>query len=772
VTKRKDLNLSELSMLELFTLEAETQSTLLTQGLLDLEEHQGDVGNLERLMRASHSIKGAARIVGFEAIVRIAHVMEDCFVAAQRENLSFSAEQVNVMFQAVDLIQAITKTPETELEHYLEINVSHLNAIEANLVRVITGEKIPTSESVVTKLPSPAAKSRKKNVAKKAGKADVEAGHRKPSDNKKSRHIADAVVRVDVNRMTRLLGLSSELVVESRWLKPMSESFIQLKKRHGELANILANLRESLLDGRVLSDQDNLHFATAQKKLAECRHILTENLLDLDDYDRRNHNLSSRIYNEVIGTRMRPFVEATQGLQRTVRDLAHSLDKNVTLEITGQETPIDRDVMEKIKSPLNHLVRNAVDHGIETGAERKQSDKSETAIIRMSAHHGGGMLTILVEDDGRGIDIRALRDKVVTKGFASRIMVDKMTNTELTEFLFLPDFSTRNTVTEISGRGVGLDVVRSMIAEMHGTVRIENYEGQGVKFILQLPVTLSVLTVIVVLIADEYYAFPLSRIERLEAVGLDQINTSYNQQTVSLNGMDVRVVSAIQLLGLEAGHVFGDQANIIILSKGNEMYGVVVDSFVGQRELSVQALDKRLGKVQDISAAAIMEDGAPVLIVDVDDLIRSVERMYSGGTAEKVMLQKIEPSPVNRKRILVVDDSLTVREVERKLLMDHGYQVDIAVDGMDGWNAIRRVEYDLLITDVDMPRMDGIELVNLLKQDHGLEKMPVMIVSYKDRHEDRRRGLDAGADYYLSKGSFHDETLIEAVKDLIGEASE
>ena len=769
--KPTDRPLSDLSMLELFALEADNQTEILIEGLLYLEENPNDSDNLERLMRASHSLKGAARIVGLESIVGLSHLMEDCFVAAQRGNLTLNAIQIDVLLQAVDIILNITKVQESELENYLVNNAGRLVALEDNLKQFVSAENRPLKEEVTDKKASSAGAGDEKDAFNESMKgAPTETVPERTIT--KTRLATDNIVRVDAQRMTRLLGLSSELVVESRWLKPLSESFVQLKKRHAELTNILENLRESLLDSGYLSNQDNLHFSAAQKKLTECRNILTENLLDLDDYDRRNYNLSSRIYNEVIGTRMRPFVEATQGLQRTVRDLSHSLGKNVALEISGQETPVDSDVVEMIKAPLNHLVRNSVDHGVESKSEREKSGKCSEATIKISAHHGGGMLTIQVEDDGRGIDVAALREKIVERGFATPSMADKITDSELIEFLYLPDFSTRDTVTEISGRGVGLDVVRSMIGDLRGSIRIENSEGSGIKFVMQLPVTISVLTAIVSLISGEYYAFPLSRIERLEAVDIEQIKTVDEWQYVEINGRDVRIVSAAQALELDTTPVQGDQVHIVMLSKGGTVYGVVVDSFVGQRELSVQVLDKRLEKIQDISAAALMEDGAPVLIVDVDDLIRTVDVLFSGGFADNLVLQKAFPGQSNRKRILVVDDSLTVREVEKKLLVDQGYLVDVAVDGMDGWNAIRRSDYDLLITDVDMPRMDGVELVELLKKDRRLASLPVMIVSYKDRHEDRRRGLDAGADYYLSKGSFHDETLIEAVVDLIGEANE
>jgi two-component system sensor histidine kinase and response regulator WspE len=214
----------------------------------------------------------------------------------------------------------------------------------------------------------------------------------------------------------------------------------------------------------------------------------------------------------------------------------------------------------------------------------------------------------------------------------------------------------------------------------------------------------------------------------------------------------------------------GPELPIVIIGEPNNRYGLLVDRLLGERELVVQPLDPRLGKVKDISAAALMEDGAPVLIVDVDDMLRTIEKLVTTGALENMGRSTLIASTPTRKRVLVVDDSLTVRELERKLLEGAGYAAEVAVDGMDGWNAVRAGGFSLLITDVDMPRLDGIELATLIKQDTHLKSLPVMIVSYKDREEDRLRGLEAGADYYLTKGSFHDEKLLQAVEDLIGEA--
>lgn len=244
------------------------------------------------------------------------------------------------------------------------------------------------------------------------------------------------------------------------------------------------------------------------------------------------------------------------------------------------------------------------------------------------------------------------------------------------------------------------------------------------------------------------------------------------RQHFNLNGRAVGLVTASQLLDGSVPRFPEEELPVIVLGDQHGAYGLVVDRFIGERELVVQPLDPQLGKIKDIAAGALMEDGAPVLIIDTEDLIRSVEKLVSAGNLNKVQTGRQKADAAPQKRVLVVDDSLTVRELERKLLGSRGYEVEVAVDGMDGWNAVRTGHFSLVVTDIDMPRMDGIELVTLIKKDPNLKALPVMVVSYKDREEDRRRGLEAGADYYLTKGSFHDETLLQAVVDLIGEANE
>ena len=383
---------------------------------------------------------------------------------------------------------------------------------------------------------------------------------------------------------------------------------------------------------------------------------------------------------------------------------------------------------------------------------------------------GGGLLSITVSDDGRGVELERLRQKILSKQLTTAEMAESLTEAELLEFLFLPAFSIKEEVTEISGRGVGLDVVHDMAQEVGGTVRAVSAPGRGLSFYLQLPLTLSVLRTLLVEIAGEPYAFPLARIDRALMLPKDDISVLADRQYFTLDGQHIGLVSAHQVLEIQESPAYGDTLPVIVISDRLNCYGLVVDRFLGESDLVVQPLDPRLGKVPDITAAALMEDGFPILIIDVEDMVRSVDNLLLGRRLRKVGHARKAIAGPTRKRILVVDDSLTVREAERQLLANHGYDVEVAVDGMDGWNAVRVGHYDLVITDLDMPRMTGFELVSQIKNESHLHALPVMIVSYKGSEEDRNRGLEAGANYYFTKSSFHDETLLQAVVDLIGGA--
>lgn len=776
-------DLSQFSMLDLFRQEAEDQAQVLVAGLLALERDPAEATQLEACMRAAHSLKGAARIIGLNAGVSVAHAMEDCFVAAQHGRITLQQGQIDQLLRGVDLLLHIAKTPEAEIGQWSGGKSDELDTYLAALARHAEGgadtaiavreeggmtARAPAAE-IPPLLPAIAPQVMDSPVAEPVAEALPVAPL--PAAPPATEHrAAERVLRVTADNLNHLLALAGESLVASRWLMPFHESLLRLKRQHADTGKSLDRLRDVLSEYSP-DEQVQAALAEAQCRLVDCQQFLLQRLVELEQFDRRATDLSHRLYSEAVACRMRPFADGIQAFPRMVRDLGRSLGKQVRLEITGEATPVDRDILEKLDAPLGHLLRNAVDHGIEAPDERLACGKPTEGCIALEARHSAGMLLVSISDDGRGVDLATVRRAIVERKLTNAETAGQLSEEELLEFLFLPGFTMKGSVTEISGRGVGLDVVQDMVKQVRGTVRVTSPRGQGTRFQLQLPLTLSVVRTLLVEIGGEPYAFPLAHIASTLKLPKAQIELIEDRQHFPLDGRRIGLVAAQQVLACTATEPIGDELPVIIVGDHHNHYGLVVDRFLGEQELVVQPLDPRLGKVKDIAAGALLEDGSPVLIVDVVDMIRSVEKLVSGGLLSKLRDGTVSGDVHLRKRVLVVDDSLTVRELERKLLGQRGYEVEVAVDGMDGWNAVRTGHFDLVVTDIDMPRMDGIELVTLIRRDPGLQALPTMVVSYKDREEDRQRGLEAGADYYLAKGSFHDETLLQAVVDLIGEAN-
>jgi two-component system, chemotaxis family, sensor histidine kinase and response regulator WspE len=761
-------DLSDFSMVDLFRLEVENQSAVFMENLLALEQNPTDASRLGALMRAAHSLKGAARMVDLDAAVVVANQLEEVFVAAQAGSLVLLSEHVDVLLRGVDLLQRIAQTPNGKMETEKSGGADGVQQFIRDLDKVRAVEPFEAVKGIVESPPSEATNGYKSLSTISQTKAAIVSP---PSEVNDAPPKHQRFLRVTPENLNRLLALTGESLVESRRLVPFSKSLLRLKREHNELAQILDRIRESL--GREkLNEQAEAQVAQARVQLVRCREDLSKRLLELEEFHRRSANLSHRLYDEALACRMRPFADGIQGFPRMVRDLARDLGKQARLEIQGPGTYVDRDILEKLEAPLTHLLRNAIDHAIELPEVRRAAGKPVEGTIRLEAQHSAGNLLIAVSDDGRGIDLADLRKTIVQKKLTAPEAAEQMSESEVLEFLLLPGFTTKQTVTEISGRGVGLDAVQAIVREVRGGIRIWTDLGSGTTFQMRLPLTLSIVRALLVEIGNEPYAFPLVHINRALKVARKDIAVVAGRQHFRFEDQQIGLIAADKIFGGAPGNHSSEQVSVVVIGNKANRYGVVTEKFLGERELVIKPLDPRLGKIKDISSGAILDDGSPVLIVDVEDLIRSVEKSIEAGTLGGVQSGTNEEMVKRPKRVLVVDDSLTVRELEKKLLQSRGYEVEIAVDGMDAWNAARSGHFDLAITDVDMPRMDGIEFVRLIKKDSNLKSLPVMIVSYKDRAEDRRRGLEAGADYYLAKASFHDEALLQAVINLIGEAKE
>ncbi|AWM36483.1 Gliding motility regulatory protein [Gemmata obscuriglobus] len=974
------MNGLDASMFDLFRDEAKAHADTLATGLVAVETRPTDPVLLDELMRAAHSIKGAARIVGIDTAVRLAHVMEDALVAAQGGRIRLGPADIDVLLRGADVLAGLAALGPNTTAAWEEANRPLVDALEPALVAIAQGVRpetfaepprepppaepakpVPAAASLAVELPEPPAfepagipgepfalrtdhsmldlfreEAREhlrvitkglphlssdptatepvqealkllrgaarlvkcvpvadaaaamsafvrtaretgrpiparaiewaqyttatlagalatdddtfsewigsaapalataSNVLTRAAEADrargaiaasVGQGQKNPSkppaehgsqaasesiapppsrtsgigpggeraDGSVGRSssviavreprtvtlsppppppapappVAEPVVRVSAQSLNRLMGLAGESLVQARWLPTFSTALLKMKKRHDLLTALIDTTYHAALGGAP-ADQVAELVADTRRQWLTCRQELTEQTASFDDHAARAEDLNARLYREVIVSRMRPFGDGLHGLPRMVRDIARALGKEARLVVVGEGTEVDRDILEKLEAPLAHLIRNAVDHGLEMPDLRRAAEKPVAGTVTVEARHRAGMLLVTVSDNGAGVDLNRLRAKIVERGLNSAEMAVKLSDAELLEFLFLPGFSTAAAVTEFSGRGVGLDVVLDTIRKVGGNVRITTTRGKGTTFHLQLPLTLSVIRAVVVDVAGEPYAFPHTRIDRLIRVRRDEVRSIEHRQFVTVDGQNVGLVVAGQLLDMPAPPPVGDDVPVVLLSDGTGTYGLVVDAFRGEQDLVVRPLDPRLGKVPNLSAAAILDDGAPVLIVDVEDLFRSMDQFIQTGS-----LVRCETRPAGagrKKRVLVVDDSITVREVERQLLLHKGYDVAVAVDGVDGWNKVRAERCDLLVSDIDMPRMNGLQLVQAVRADDRLRDLPVIIVSYKEREEDRLKGLEVGANAYLTKSSFHDNRFIETVAELIGAA--
>jgi two-component system sensor histidine kinase and response regulator WspE len=764
-------DLGGFSLHELFRGEAEMHAAALSEGLVRLEG-TSDAAAVEPLMRAAHSIKGAARVIGLDIAVRMAHAMEDVLVAMQKGREPIVPARIDQLLRGSDLLGSLARIDEQAVASWTAAHERIVDELVAALREAPSQAPAPAPAPSVPQAPAPAAvipaeqPAADARDAHEARTAAPDAAAVRADQPPAVAPVPSATrvssVRVTAEKLDRLLQLAGETMLESQRLGALRDEALELKRGlaalEDELDRLRGDVRRAGLDPSLL--------ARSRALVDRSRQGLTEHLLSVEGAIRRGEETSTELYHEVLSSRMRPFADVTGALPRTVRDLARTLAKEARLEIVGEQVPVDRDVLARLEAPLNHMLRNALDHGVETPDERRAKGKNPQATLRVEARHHAGMLRIRVSDDGRGIDLDALRERIVRRSLATSEMARAMERQELLEFLFLPGFSTAKQVTEISGRGVGLDVVQSTAREIGGTARIDTELGHGTVFELELPITLSVIRALLVDVAGETLAFPLARIERVVQVAAADMRAVEGRSQFMLEGSSIGVVDATAVLELGASGPGGARHTIVILGSGDERYGFAVDGLAGEEDLVVRALDERLGKVPHLSAAAVRESGEPVLIVDTEDVLQSVRAQLGEGSlrgARRALEQQSDKS----LRALVVDDSATVREVERQLLVRMGFEVETAVDGVDGWNTLRAGRFDLVVSDIDMPRMNGIEFVRTLRADARFGAVPVIVVSYKDREEDRLAGMHAGATAYLTKGAFQDSTFADTVRELV-----
>jgi two-component system chemotaxis sensor kinase CheA len=465
---------------------------------------------------------------------------------------------------------------------------------------------------------------------------------------------------------------------------------------------------------------------------------------------------SGLLEDEVRRARMLPFAEACQGLDRTARDVARAVGKPVDLVVEGGDVEIDRSVLEALKDPLRHLVHNAVDHGIESPEGRREAGKPPRARVTVSAALRGAQVEVVVADDGGGLDLDQLRDQARQRG-----LDEPSDDGDLERLIFLPGFSTAGRITSISGRGVGLDVVKDRLEQLHGTIDLESRPGRGLRFTMAVPLTLTTLRALLTSAGGQVFAFATTNVQKLVRVGPGDFRTVEGCRVLATGGPLLPVVSLAQALGLATREPSGKSPGVIVAA-GERRMAFLVDELISEQEITVKTLGARVRHARFFSGATIQPSGRIALVLNAASLVRAALGLAPGPSPARSR----GPS-MTRKRLLVVDDSVTTRSLEKGLLEAAGYEVATAVDGEAGWRTLQEWAPDLLISDVEMPRMDGFALTRAVRASARFAHLPVILFTSRGSEADRARGVEVGADAYIIKGSTDRRNLLDAVVQLL-----
>jgi two-component system chemotaxis sensor kinase CheA len=459
---------------------------------------------------------------------------------------------------------------------------------------------------------------------------------------------------------------------------------------------------------------------------------------------------------------------------RMVRDLARQEGKEIELIIEGGETKADKRILEEMKDPLMHMIRNAIDHGIETPEERKRLNKPTTATLRLRGYQAASNVVIEVIDDGRGLDVARIKETAIKRGISSPEDVASMTQNQIQSLIFAPGFSTRNFVTEVSGRGVGLDVVRNNVEALKGSIEVESNPGKGCILRVQLSTSLATARVLIVEVNRVSYALPLESIQTTLLVSSREIFTIEGRETIVFGDRPLSVVKLADLLEVaaalnEANNDEDTQDSCVVLKVGEERLGLFVDRLVDEQDVVLKPQSSLLKRVRNIAGATILGTGEVCMVLNPHDLVKSVRKLSSGSqilsTPEKPVSRDAETS--RKQVILLAEDSIATRTQEKRILENAGYEVVTAVDGLDAFNKLKTRSFDGVISDVQMPNLDGLGLTAKIRENKQYSELPIILVTSLASDEDKKRGADAGANAYITKGNFNQDVLLETLRRLV-----
>ena len=740
-------------------------------GLLHLEKNPLDGAKLEQLLRETHSLKGDSRMLGVKDAETLTHQMEDILGGVNRGERVLTPPVFECLYQGLDAIRKIA----TEAVTGQPAGVSVFHVL-AQLMGADGSEASADMQEMVAQVPVA-------NSAQAIGEQPVvgnDSGHNEPilAATEALAQVSDYqidTIRVESQKLDKLLTQASELVVTKG----------HIGDRLAEIEQILALWEEwnrEAFVSRLTFDELERRWQTTELQPLQNFYNLVETRLeqlgvllnrlrstsfeDSAKLDTVTNELESGIH----ALRLLPFSTIFNLFPRTVRDLAKQQGKEVNLLIEGGDTSVDKRILEEMKDPLLHLLRNAIDHGIETPQERLSLGKPAVATIRLRGYQVGSTVSIEVIDDGRGLDVEAIKQAAMSRGVRSSQELAQMSTAEIQTLIFAPGFSTRTAVTEISGRGVGLDVVRANVERLKGSIQVEFTQGLGCLFRIMLNSSLATTDALIVQVEPNSYAIPVGFVESMQLVSPQEIFASQGSQTLPFQGESVSVAWLADLLGLpvkaptstKALHAASKSIPCIVLRIGSERLAVLVDTILEQQDIVLKPLSQLLKRVRNISGATILGTGEVCMVLNPTDLFKSAKKAIVSVTVKELT----EQAQIKRK-ILLVEDSIPIRTQMKRILESAGYEVTAAVDGQDGFNKLRAGSFDAVVSDVQMPNLDGLELTSKIRQFEAYIDLPVILVTTLASEEDKRHGTQAGANAYITKGDFEQGVLLDTLRRLI-----
>jgi two-component system chemotaxis sensor kinase CheA len=729
-----DLEALQQRLLASFKLEADERLAVLADELANWRESCTSAEAIEPLFREVHSLKGASRAVGLAAIERLCHAWESLLSEVRHGTVLLTAERLDLCRFALHMLQQLHAGQQPGAEEQAQL-------IE-NLEAAAAGEEVHTTP--------PAAL---------ASVTRSEPG----------------TVRVATQRLDALLFHSESLLqhrLEAQSLaRGLSEHVSACEPRRGHqllAGGALQQLRETMSTLPVTSRDglkslfdyldwsqaqlDRLHFEAIQ--LSKTGKHLAQSLTQL----------SEELTEELQSTLLLAGSHLVEGLPAMVQDLARQAGKQVDLHVTGANLQIDKRILDELRSPLTHLLRNAVDHGLEPPQERLACGKSGVGLVQLELlQESADRFELSVRDDGYGLNLPQLKSKAVSAGLLSQEQADSLSDADAGKLVFSSGLSTSELITDLSGRGLGMAIVQEMVERIGGRIELESSPGQGCCFRLHLPLSLSTFRAVIVRNAERTFAVPALAVERCLRLPPEAIKNLENRPSVVFQEQVLPVWSLAEVLGLSSPDRDESNLTLLLLMVRGERFALLVDELLGDQEITVKSLGRQLLRVRNLLGATVLGNGQLVPILHPGDLYRSA--LASNASA---LAQMNQPRAAKRlQRLLIAEDSFTSRGLLKTILEAAGYQVATANDGLEAWNALKQAPFDLLVSDVEMPRMDGFTLTSRIRADRELLELPVVLVTALSSAEDRARGLEAGANAYLVKSGFDQGSLLDAIRRLI-----